>query len=70
MKIFKEPNLSNPTWRCPICGTRNVEPVTLIPKYGTEKDGNVEAEQVHVSCLQLVLYENESVIAMKYCGGL
>lgn len=51
MKIFEQPNLI--TFRCPICGTNDKKPVTLVPIYGTEKDGMAQAIQVHVDCLEL-----------------
>jgi len=66
MRIFEEPNLSNPEWRCPICGTRNNKPVTLVGIYGTQNGNNEEAEQIHVDCLELTMYKDMNVIAMKW----
>lgn len=40
---------------CPICRTnKNVETV-LVPIPGTERDGIVEAKQVHLKCYKLML---------------
>ena len=40
---------------CPVCHTaKNVETV-LVPKPGTERDGIVEAGQVHKKCYELLL---------------
>ena len=66
MRIFDEPNLSNPEWRCPICKTRNKKPVTLVGIYGTREGNTEEAEQVHVDCLELTMYPEQRVIAMKW----
>jgi len=57
MKIFNEPNLAY-DWKCPICGKSDVKPVTLIPVLGTEKDGNIQANQYHVDCIDLVETED------------
>ena len=51
MKIFK--NFNKAGKPCVICGTKGNGQVTLIPIDGTEDDGNIEAEQVHINCLEL-----------------
>jgi hypothetical protein len=50
MKVFEQFNQST---KCKICGTNNKGKAVLIPKYETQKDGNVECEQVHLDCLDL-----------------
>ena len=59
MFIFKEFNKST---NCKICGTNKDGKGVLIPIDGTEKDGNAEAEQVHLDCinLRLALVDNSS----------
>lgn len=52
MKIFEKANTSN-DWKCPICHTNKEDKVILIPILGTEKDHNVEAEQIHLACIKL-----------------
>ena len=58
MRVFKEPNLSN-DWKCPICGTNDKKEIVLIGKMGTQKGNNIEAEQVHLGCLDLLIYEDD-----------
>jgi len=36
---------------CPLCGTSEDKPCTLIPIDGTEDDGNCEAIPVHADCI-------------------
>ena len=36
---------------CPICKTNKPGKVVLIPIVGTQEDGNAQAEQVHLDCL-------------------
>lgn len=50
MKVFEQ---FNQTTKCKICGTNRKGQSVLIPKYETQKDGNVECEQVHLECLDL-----------------
>lgn len=50
MRIFEHFNTST---KCPICGTNEDKPCTLIGIEGTEEDGNIEALQVHVHCLDI-----------------
>lgn len=68
MRIFETPNLDKKDWECPVCKTRDVEPVTLIPINGTETGNIVKAEQYHVSCIELKQFSMEPddtlVIAM------
>jgi len=69
VRIFKHPNVSN-EWVCPICGTADDKPVTLIGISGTERDNIMQAEQFHIDCLSLnSLHLNdvdEHLIYMRY----
>ena len=62
MKVFKEINKGS---KCLICNTNDDGEVVLIGVVGTEKDGNMEAKQVHLKCLNLYYYPESNVIAQK-----
>jgi hypothetical protein len=52
MKIFPNFNLTGQP--CPVCGTNEDKPCTLIPLAGTERDdGTQEATAVHVECIRI-----------------
>jgi hypothetical protein len=51
MRIFESPNLEG--FICPICGTGDDRPVTLVGISDTEQGNNIQAQQVHVECLEL-----------------
>jgi hypothetical protein len=55
VKIFGHPNPSN--FKCPICGTSEDKPVTLIGIKGTERQNIMQATQYHVDCLDLIVYK-------------
>jgi len=57
MKIFEHMNTDD---KCPICGTNEDKPVTLIGVVGTEEDNNMEAVQIHIDCLDLLYYPKET----------
>jgi hypothetical protein len=65
MKIFEHFNQSS---ICPICGTNEDKPATLIGIDGTEDGGNMEALQVHVDCLNIRLkrYPECSVVYFSF----
>jgi len=46
MKVFKEINKGS---KCLICNTNDDGEVVLIGVVGTEKNGNMEAKQVHLN---------------------
>jgi hypothetical protein len=52
MITFDHPNYTG-GFECPICKTGANAPVTLIPIPGTEREGIMEAIQVHVECWEL-----------------
>ena len=55
MNIYDDPNMLN--FQCPICGTKEDKPVTIIP-IAEKKDGlTYEARQYHVDCIQLFEYD-------------
>lgn len=58
MRIFREPNVEQ-GFICPICKTSDKSPVTLVGVSETEEDGRMNAIQVHVDCLQLVVVDLE-----------
>ena len=65
MRIFKKPNLSN-DWKCPICGTSDIKEVALIGIEGTQEGfGTIEAEQIHLDCLDLVWVKQYKMIYQK-----
>ena len=53
MRFFEHPNPDG--FLCPICKTGDDKPVVLVKIAGTEKDGIIEAKQIHLDCLDLVL---------------
>ena len=52
MRVFEHPNKKG-GFECPLCGTGADKPVVLVGEVGTEKDGIVQARQVHLDCLSL-----------------
>lgn len=65
MRIFEKPNTSA-GFKCPICGTGEIKPVTLVSIQGTEQDDIVQAEQVHVDCIELEYNKTYNVIGMAF----
>jgi hypothetical protein len=51
MRQFDHPNMDGFT--CPICGTADDKPVTLIGIDGTQEGSIMQAKQVHMECLEL-----------------
>jgi len=71
MEIIINPNDGG--WKCKICGTGEIKPITLIPIEGTQKGNRVEAGVYHVDCINLVEInnkkttgENLSIIGMSF----
>jgi hypothetical protein len=56
MRIFDHPN-SEFGFICPICGLSDDKPIVLIPKTWTEENGIAQADQVHLSCIDLRMSE-------------
>lgn len=65
MRIFEHPN-KEMNWRCPICGKDTDKPVVLAGIYGTEDGGNIQAEQIHLDCIDLTYYKDMNALAMKW----
>ena len=66
MRVFEHPNLHN--FKCPICGESFDEPVVLVGIDGTEEGFNMQAQQVHVGCIELRVAnsrEEEGVVKSK-----
>ena len=51
MRQFDHPNMEG--FCCPICGTKDDDPVILCPVVGTEQGGITQVIQVHVKCINL-----------------
>jgi len=64
MRVFKEPNLSD-KWKCPICKTNKKEEVVLIPIVGTKEGNTVQAEQFHLSCINLMWDKSFNILYQK-----
>ncbi|MBL0320305.1 MAG: hypothetical protein IPP74_13595 [Alphaproteobacteria bacterium] len=52
LKAFPHFNKSGGN-KCPICLTNDDEKTILVPIDGTEDDGLVECEQIHLNCISL-----------------
>jgi hypothetical protein len=65
MRTFKEGNWSHGAV-CPICKTADEGEVVLIGIDGTEEGGNMQADQVHMKCLQLRISKEHNIIYMRY----
>jgi hypothetical protein len=64
MRVFEHPNMRG--FKCPICGTKDDKPVTLIAIANTQTGGICEGAQVHVGCLNPVLYLDEGVLFQRF----
>jgi len=60
MRVFEHGNWDHGDL-CPLCRTAQDLPVVLVPIPGTEDGNNIEAQQVHKRCLDMVfrMYANE-----------
>ena len=55
MRVFEKPSLSY-NWRCPICGKSTEKEIVLVGIRDTEDgNGNMEAKQIHLDCINLIL---------------
>lgn len=52
-RTFERPNPAG-GFTCPVCLTSADLPVVLAPIPGTQRDGLVECQQVHVECWDLM----------------
>lgn len=64
MRAFQGPNLSN-NWHCPICNTQEDKETVLIGIIGTEDNNNMEAEQFHLDCINLLYDKKLNIIYQK-----
>lgn len=64
MRTFKNFNSYGKS-RCPICNSNDDKETVLIGIVGTEKNGNIEAKQFHLECIDLFYYQKENLIAKK-----
>ena len=65
MRAFKKPNLMN-DWKCPICNTSEEKDVVLCGIFGTEDGNNIQAEQIHLDCIELYYHPKMKVLIMKW----
>ena len=64
MRIFKEPNLSG-DWKCPICEKSDKKEVVLIGVRGTEDGNKMQAEQIHLDCIDLIWNKEYGIMFQK-----
>jgi hypothetical protein len=68
VRVFDEPNIGD-GWKCPLCGTADKKPVILAGIQGTEDGNNMQAEQIHLDCIELQIIElpgGEKALAQFY----
>jgi hypothetical protein len=58
MRIFDHFNKES---ICPICGNNDDKPCTLVEISGTEEGNIIEAEIVHIDCLDLTMFEHKDM---------
>jgi len=58
MRVFEHPNTSA-GWKCPICKTDADKEVVLIGVAGTEEGHIMQAEQIHLDCIELRLVKGD-----------
>jgi len=64
MKVFEKPNLGG-GWKCPICGTNKNKKVVMVGVVGTQEGYNIQAEQIHLECLNLMYDKKWGMIYQK-----
>ncbi len=64
MQIFKKPNIDS-DWKCPICNTNGEKEVTLIPILGTREGNIIQAEQIHLDCINLTYDKEHNILYQK-----
>jgi len=67
MRAFDHPNMTN--FLCFFCGTSSDHPVVLVPIEGTERDGMVEAKQVHAECYKVFCKMNNTPVSITNFDG-
>ncbi len=65
MEIFEHPNISG-DWICPICKMNTDKPCILIGIDDAESGNNIQAEQVHVHCIELRINKEHHLIYQVY----
>lgn len=51
---------------CPVCKTNKEGKSCLVGIYGTQEGFNIEAEIVHIDCLDLMIDKDMCIIYQKY----
>jgi hypothetical protein len=67
MRVFKEGNWGGDI--CPICRTTKDGEVVLVGIHGTQEGHNMQAQQIHLDCIELTLYKGQdgsTMIAQKF----
>ena len=59
MKVFEHFNQSGND-KCPICETADDKQTVLIGIQGTQRDGIMEAKQVHLDCIELIMSDKSN----------
>lgn len=69
MRVFEHPNLNNGDWKCPICNTAEDKEVVLVGIEGTQEGNNMQAEQIHLDCIDLTYFKGENFLGMKWADN-
>ena len=64
MRVFKKPNTGS-GWKCPLCKKNDKKEVVLIGIVGTQDGYNIQAEQFHLDCLDLLWDKDTGIIYQK-----
>ena len=64
MRTFEHPNTGH-GWQCPICHTKDDKEVVLVGITRTEDGGNIEAEQIHLDCIDLMYDKDCNILYQK-----
>lgn len=61
MRVINNPNIDD-NWICPICGTNDSKPCTLVSIEGTQNGSIARAEIFHLDCIELVFNDNIGIL--------
>ena len=67
VRVFEKPNIAQ-GWRCPLCNTNEDKQVVLVGIRGTEEGNIMQAEQIHLDCLNLLGNKTIGVIYQEVKG--
>lgn len=66
MRVCKNGNWKNDS--CIVCGTKDKGEVVLVGIAGTESEGNMQARQAHLKCVNLMFDKKWKFIYQKVKG--